>query len=59
MAESLEDFLKPNTPQNFLEVSGNMGCIECDEVVSKGKIDEDAMTLIYHCSKGHESRIKI
>lgn len=59
MAESLEDFLKPNPSKGFIEASGNMTCLECDESVYSGLIDEDNMILIYHCSKGHESRIKI
>lgn len=59
MAESLEDFLKPKAPHGFIEASGNMKCLECDEAVYSGKIDEDAMILIYNCTNGHESRIKI
>lgn len=59
MAESLEDFLKPKPSQGFVEASGNMQCLECDEAVYSGRIDEDAMILIYNCAKGHESRIKM
>jgi hypothetical protein len=59
MAESLEDFLKTKESGNFVEASGNMKCVECEESVNNGKIDESEMILIYHCSKGHESRIKI
>lgn len=59
MAESLEDFLKPKVNGNFVEASGSMRCVECEESVNNGKIDENEMILIYHCSKGHESRIKI
>lgn len=59
MAESLEDFLNYKTNANFVEVSGNMKCVECEESVYSGKIDEDDMLLMYCCSKGHESRIKM
>lgn len=59
MAESLEDFLKPKSGSRFVEASGHMKCVECEESVYSGKIDEDNMLLIYHCTRGHESRIKI
>ena len=59
MDESLEDFLKPSPSDGFIEASGNMKCTECDESVYSGKIYEEEMILIYHCTKGHESRIKM
>lgn len=59
MAESLEDFLNPKPSNKFLEVSGNMKCVECEESVYSGKVDEESMILIYHCTNGHESRIKM
>lgn len=59
MAESLEDFLKPKTGENFIEVSGNMKCVDCEESVYSGKVNEESMLLIYWCTNGHESRIKI
>lgn len=59
MAESLEDFLKPKPSKALIGASGNMRCFECDEPVYSGSIDEDAMILIYNCTKGHESRIKM
>ena len=59
MGESLEDFLKPKPSNYFLEVSGNMRCLECEEPVYSGKVDEESMLLIYSCTKGHESRVKM
>lgn len=59
MAESLEDFLGLSKPNNSVEVSGSLTCLECEEVVSDGYILEDQMILIYHCNNGHESKVKM
>jgi len=59
MAESLEDFLGVNSRTKSIEASGSMSCQECDEIVSKGWIDENTMILSYKCSKNHESKVKI
>lgn len=59
MAESLEDFLKPSPSDGFIAATGNMRCLECNEPVYNGKIDEENMLLIYYCTSHHESRIKM
>lgn len=57
MAESLEDFLSIN--KNYIDVSGSLSCQECEEIVSRGRLDEESMILFYKCSKNHESKVKI
>ena len=59
MAESLEDFLKVSKKQNTIKIQGSLTCIECDEVVQEGFLDEDQMILSFRCSLNHESRVKV
>lgn len=59
MDESLEDFLKPKLKGNVLSVSGSMRCQECNEMVHDGVMSENDMILIYRCSMGHTSKVKL
>jgi hypothetical protein len=59
MAESLEDFLNIKSSSKYIDASGSFSCQECDEFINHGKIDEDNMILMYTCSMGHNSRIKL
>lgn len=59
MAESLEEFLRGKRSNKLIKVTGSMACQECNEMVHGGDLDEDTMILIYHCSKWHESKVKL
>lgn len=59
MAENLEDFLNPKIPPNTIEVNGSLACQECNEIVSRGYMNEDSMILVYYCSKKHQSKVKL
>ena len=59
MAESLEDFLGQSVDPRMIEVNGSMTCQTCYEVVHKGYLNEDSMTLNYRCSNNHDSQAKI
>jgi hypothetical protein len=59
MAESLEEFLQGHKSSKIIKVSGAMACQQCNEIVNDGDLDEDTMILVYHCSKWHESKVKL
>lgn len=59
MSDSLKDFLKPSPKGNVIEVTGSMRCQECDEMINHGLMSEDDMILIYKCSVGHTSKVKL
>lgn len=59
MAESLEDFLRGSKPAIQTQVSGSLGCQECDQTVNNGYLDEDTRILTYVCINGHTSQVRI
>lgn len=59
MADPLEEFLKGKKSNSLLTVNGSLACQECNEIVNIGHLDENTMILIYQCSKGHESKVKM
>lgn len=59
MDDSLEQFLKPKLKGKVIEVEGSMRCQECNEMTHHGLMSEDDMILVYKCSLGHTSKVKL
>ena len=59
MSDNLKDFLKPEPKGNIIQINGSMSCQECNEVVHSGSMSEDDMIIIYRCSKGHSSKVRL
>lgn len=54
------NFIKPTINEdNYEVVSGEYGCQNCDEYLSKAYFDKYIGIMFWICSKNHRSEIKI